>query len=205
MTDYTERNRQIVARHLNGDLHPDIAWQWGISRERVRQIVRNAGEPPRRESQKLWWEHVADTVDRERLTTEEAAIRFGENQRTIRALLRKLGVRTRPAPTRMDSPEIARLAELVRAGASIRSVTRDRPEEAALGRYCARNGIAALHGKWRDRSARLAIIAETVATRGSWDDAAAKVSAVEGVPVAGLTLYRFASRRHLLRPDRSTT
>lgn len=48
---YAERRRAILSRHNEGDSHVDIASDYGISRERVRQIVAAEGGTPRRGKQ----------------------------------------------------------------------------------------------------------------------------------------------------------
>jgi len=44
----SKRNQIIADRHLRGDSHPDIAADYGISRERVGQILAKLGVKSRR-------------------------------------------------------------------------------------------------------------------------------------------------------------
>ncbi len=45
-TEKIKRNLEIVNRHLDGMNFADLAREYDISRERVRQIVRKKGIPP---------------------------------------------------------------------------------------------------------------------------------------------------------------
>ncbi|WJI43696.1 hypothetical protein NL532_24120 [Mesorhizobium sp. C120A] len=47
-----DRRSAILIRHNNGDSHVEIASAYGITRERVRQIVAAAGGIPRRGKQR---------------------------------------------------------------------------------------------------------------------------------------------------------
>jgi uncharacterized protein (DUF433 family) len=45
---HTKRDLEIVRMHVEGIVHPQIAEQYGITRERVRQIVAMHDQEPRR-------------------------------------------------------------------------------------------------------------------------------------------------------------
>jgi transposase len=45
---HTKRDMEIVRMHTQGIVHPQIAEHYGITRERVRQIVANHDQEPRR-------------------------------------------------------------------------------------------------------------------------------------------------------------
>lgn len=43
MTPTTDRNQQIIAAYLAGETVTSLAAEWGVSRQRINQLVRDAG------------------------------------------------------------------------------------------------------------------------------------------------------------------
>ena len=47
LVDTTDRNQQIIAAYRDGKTINSIAAEWGVSRQRINQLVRAAGVPHR--------------------------------------------------------------------------------------------------------------------------------------------------------------
>ncbi len=47
MTPTTDRNQQIIAAYRDGKTITSLAAEWGVSRQRINQLVRAAGVPHR--------------------------------------------------------------------------------------------------------------------------------------------------------------
>lgn len=47
MTPTTDRNEQIIAAYRDGKTITSLAAEWGVSRQRINQLVRAAGVPHR--------------------------------------------------------------------------------------------------------------------------------------------------------------
>ncbi len=187
------RNAEIMASFAAGDTLDAIGKRFGITRERVRQIAARHNVKPRRELASEARKQIVAQIAARNMSANEAAAEFGYSVEGIHHLCREYGVALRVKTPLYMSPEIAALAERVRAGESLRSASGGNHALASrLREYCQRMGIPCAHGRWRDFGPRASIV-ETLRRQGqSWDVISAAVSAVELIPIKTACLQKWA-------------
>lgn len=185
----TDRNREILRLFDAGEKLEYIGAIYGITRERVRQIVGKFGAKPRRQAQ---WQKDAEIIEvlrSEHLSSNAAQARFGH--RVLR-LARDNGI-VLQHEWLWRAPEIAQLAERVKAGESIRSACgANRNLEALVGHYCQANGITSRHGRWNDKSDRAEIVARAREAGKTWAQIALAVSRAEGRAIGKQAIINWA-------------
>lgn len=192
----TARDQQILARHNAGELHTTIAADFGITKERVRQIVKAGGGTARRVTQRAKGEEIAATIAAEGLTARHAAKRFGRSQRVIWYVARKHGIKF-PRPDHDVEMRLAALSERVLAGESIRSVCNgDRNLSQRLERYCRARGIKSKVGRWKDFSHRADLVRQWRADGLTWRECAGRLSSIEGHAIHGAAVYVWIAKHH---------
>lgn len=163
---------KIIADAIEqGDGYQKIADHLGVSRERIRQLVKAHGLPLAETS----WPKVR---------LRKAAY--------IQAKAARLESRER---------FISELVEKVRTGASIASACPNRTTEALIAAECRKRGIVSRHGRWHDFSKRIEIIKEGLQLRQTWSQIADVVSIAEGRSLKGQSARAFAAARGLIPRD----
>jgi hypothetical protein len=195
------RRTNIIALFEDGETLASIGEQFGITRERVRQIVRAAGMKPRLAQGKERRAAIATQMRDEAMTAKMAAERFGFDPADAHRIAHEFGFILTPEPRLIDEPRFAEMAEKVRGGMSIRNAAgSDHPTEAALARYCEEHGIKSVHGRWRPRQERAALVRVMRASHRTWAQVAEAVSAVEGY-ITGPAAIHAWSQRHMARGE----
>lgn len=191
----SERNRQILARHDAGEEHPSIAAAFGITRERVRQIVKANGRKPRTEMRRDEFEAIVEAVrNLPPMSSAEAVAALGFSYHIVWAAASEAGVKFRKRDSETTAM-LAELAEKVKAGASFNSAAGgDHALAGLLKRYCDENGIkTSAPCRWTvDPGMRRRVIAEMRAEGHSWDKIAAAISSNEGVrKIGGASIHNW--------------
>lgn len=193
----SDRNHAILARHEAGELHTDIAKDYGVTRECIRQIVKKAGGEARWTQRNKEWQAIADLIaSQPAMTIAEATHQLGFTVDQVRKGAKIAGVKfeKRDAGTRA---ELAAMAELVKGGMSFNQAAgEDHAKAGLLARFCAENGIETLApSRWSvDVERRKRIIERMRLAGASWDEIALAVSGAENTrPVKGVSICVWAS------------
>lgn len=192
-----ERYQSWKKDFLNGATYEEIGAEWGVTRQRVEQVMRKLKVVPARQRQRDNMAVIAGTVVRKNLTACEAAEMFGVSRNTVYRCCREMGV----APPRMSQEETAELdamaAEVV-GGKSILSAANYRPYRAAkLRAFMIERGINA-RGRSRhdDMSERRVLIQKWREGGVSWAKCAERLSKHDGRPIGYQGIYQWA-RKHM--------
>lgn len=144
-----ERLADILKRHNKGEKHTTIAASYGISRERVRQIVKKAGGRAK--------QCVRDDAKDRRLSTiselasrgfsvDAIAMELRISQPYVRTLASEAGVRCSSAGLLDNRKKLKRAAGFVLQGASYKVAARKADISATHVRtYCHAIGIKSRH------------------------------------------------------------
>lgn len=137
------RNKEICERYLAGEKQIDLAAEFRISRERVRQLIEKAGLVSETKRHEDFMATVAGTVARKGLTLGEAAEFFKIAKLNVYSYCRRHGVK----PARMSAEEAAELdtmaADVVK-GKSIRQAAGcDNAKAEKVRRHLIRKNIKA--------------------------------------------------------------
>ena len=152
------RNEEIIALFNRGETLEAIAQQYGVTRERIRQIAHKAGGKPRRVVKAEQMEATRAILSSGPMTPEQASDALGLDRAETLRIARSFGIEL-VVKRAWDNPEVAALAELVRGGKSIRSVARgDLKMTRWLSEYCDHYGITLRYGRWASRRERPAHI-----------------------------------------------
>lgn len=171
------RLETIKAAIARGDTYKQIGMSLGVTRERIRQIVKRHGLEPARSSR------------------VKAHARKVELQQT------KAALRQEKADWRQAM--LAPFVERVRNGESFNSIAGHSTLNHQLVQECKRLGIkSTANTRWSDFSARRAIVEKGVALRYAWDAIAVEVSAAEGRVSSGPIVRNWAIRNLGIRKER---
>jgi len=163
------RLETIKVAIARGDTYAQIGVSLGLSRERIRQIVKRHGLEPARSS---WAKAHARNVE----------------LKQTKAALRQERLAQRQAA-------LAPLVERVRNGESFNSIAGHTTLTNLLIKECKRLGVKSkANTRWSDFSARQAIVEKGVALRYTWAAIAAEVSAAEGRVSSGCGVRNWAFR-----------
>lgn len=190
-----ERNKEILRRHIAGEEHPAIGADYGMSRERVRQIVRAQGGVPRRTQIAGRHERIAEYLEQNWVTAQEAAERLGVHHAVIRQVAHKRDI----AIPRLDFATEMKwrfLVARVRAGASINSVAISAGEcPATLQHHCDKAGVKSRAStRHSDHSHRPEMIRQLREQGLDWRDVGKEIARFENITLknpAG-TIYGWA-------------
>src|SRR5690606_22886101 len=131
------RNAAIVEMFDGGATLQEIGEKFGITRERVRQIVDRAGRTPRYQSAKAARRELFEQFRASGLSAKEFSETHDVAYASLKTLARYFDYTPPRAPRQIDDPKFAPLVEAVRAGRSIRSVAiAAGVEPQMLGRAC---------------------------------------------------------------------
>jgi len=163
------RLETIKAAIARGDTYAQIGISLGLSRERIRQIVKRHGLEPARSS---WVKTHARKVE----------------QRQTKAALRQEKTAWRQAM-------LAPFVERVKNGESFNSIAGNSTLNHWLVKECKRLGVKSNAGsRHYDFSARRTIVEKGVALRHTWAAIAAEVSVAEGRVCSGCGVRNWAFR-----------
>lgn len=195
MTD--SRLELIRSAIAEGRTYQSIGKELGLSRERIRQLAKmhNLGGGFAATHER---HHQIVHMIKEGESVDSITLRFGYPATYVKKLARDYGVGlAAQAKARFDE-ELSPYVDLVRFGASIHSVAKgDRALEARIRAACRNAGVTILRGRWRDRSARISIIVNGLASGYTYEQMAKDVSAVEGYRVRAHALCEYAIRHGL--------
>lgn len=197
--DYSadQRYQAWKQAYLDGSTYEEIGAEWGVTRQRVEQVMRKLKVVPARQRQRDNMAVIAGTIVRKNLTADEAAEMFGVSRNTVYRCCYEMGV----APPRMSQEEVADFeamtAEVV-GGKSILSAANYRPYRAAkLRAFMLDRGINA-RGRSRhdDMSERRILIQKWRDNGVSWRECAERLSKHDGRPIGYQGIYQWV-RRHM--------
>jgi hypothetical protein len=196
----SNRNNAICDRYLNGEKQADLAREFGITRERVRQLIERAGLVSETKRHDDYVAVVAGTVFRKRFTLLEASEYFGTSKMNVYNYCRKHGV-TPMSRTAAEDAELSALADEVKAGKSIRQAAGyEHAKAERLRRHLIKNGIEA-RGRSRhdDFSHRKELIERWRAEGRTWSSCAELLSKHDGREITpqGVIAWAYNHLRHL--------
>lgn len=194
-----EREHDMLRRFDANESLEAIAKVYGLTRERVRQIVLPHRTPRNQTARARRAERIAEftrLVDAGKTTKQIAEI-MGVSAAYVNYLntFAKFDVSRMTIEERL---EMLRLAAKVANGRSIRSVARgDHALAVKLGYFCEKEGIKSRHGRWRDFSGRDAVIRKARAKGLTCAKVAAAVAETEGRSISEGVIQQYVSRRGL--------
>jgi hypothetical protein len=176
LPDPVEEDREVVmaARYLEGDTLQAIGDEFGLTRERVRQLLRAAGVPSlgvraahRRSAAPIadWEREVAEVYSTGETSPSEICSRYGLEVAKLYGVLRRTGTRRFPkghfARLKDDAEITAQCADLYRQGLKAREIAERIPalrHHETVYKYLARAGVtpSRLGGKRRGELQRAA-------------------------------------------------
>lgn len=193
------RMADILSRHEAGETHTDIAADYGITRERVRQIVKKAGGTPRHVQNDERFVSIVDAVASAPpgLSMRELVSETGLDPDTIRQAASAAGVKI-PRRHSDTTAMLREMSEKVKAGESFNAASGgDHSLAALLQRFCEENGIKSMAPcRWTvDPEMRRRVIAEMRAKGETWKEIARVIAENEGVRSIGhVTVYAWVTR-----------
>lgn len=180
------RNNEILRRFNAGETLESIGHSFGITRERVRQIVKKAGAKPRweqsRERDSALVEKINDLTSERWMTREQVREAFGVGYNRLNRLAKKADIKFEKRSFAQEM-KLRFMAARVRAGESIRSAAGgDTYLARHLRDYCAANGVVSRAPcRWTTLpEKRVEIIAAMIPTGATWEEITAEIVKVEG-------------------------
>jgi DNA-binding CsgD family transcriptional regulator/predicted transcriptional regulator len=200
------RNLEIKALFDEGKTLQSIADIYGITRERVRQIVERQGGTARHVAIAERSARIADSISRladAGKTGMEIAADLDKPYQTIVRAARWRGIKIpRKGIGRGKEILLNEVAAKVADGMSIRQACNE--NRALASRYmewAKVNGTAkGKHGRWIDRSERNSIIKKMHKESAKWADIAATVAKVEGYKTSERGIINYAYNHKLVTP-----
>lgn len=206
-SEITERNLDIFRMYNNEQTLQSIGDKHGLTRERVRQIVRDMDLEPRLatyhnrlETLKVRLHQLAERYKNELkvLSVQNVVTELGVTEYIARKLFRETGLHIE-FPHRFTQAEIYRAALKVKNGSSIAKASNgDHYLANLVGAYCKANNIPVRYSKWQDLSDRRRIVTEGRASGKSWRKIAEEVSVYENRAITGSAVYQWAKNMELL-------
>lgn len=190
-----ERNTAILQRYAAGESLTDIARSLGLTRERVRQLVKRTGAVMPHTLSKQQVADIIKAIGAEPMTADAAAARFGVRRNKIVTIARSARVRL-VSDYEVRNVGLMPLVERVRAGESMHSLAAgNRSVETRLSWLIKKLGIPVrAHGRWRDLSHRVDMIAEGRNNNSTWDEIALSVGEFEAHKTSGANIMKWAER-----------
>jgi hypothetical protein len=189
-----DRAKDIIARSEAGETLEGIGADYGITRERVRQIVKKFGGRSKREMHHAALIDLAAFLKDNPMTLAEARASLGKPQSAISDAANMVGVEFLKIPAAVEA-ELAPLAELVKAGTAIHEAAGgNRALEGRLRTYCASKGIKSVApSRWSVSPRRAEMIAGLLSQDYTWEQIAAAVTELEGTrPANASSIYAWA-------------
>lgn len=191
------RNEEICRRYLAGEMQVSLADEFGLTRERVRQIIERAGLVSETQRHAEFVSVVAGTVARKKLTVSQAAEMFKISRANAWRYCKESDVR--PASmTAEEEAELDALAKEVIKGSSCRSAAgRNDYKAQKVRRYLLAKGVDA-KGRSRhdDFTERKELVDRWRGDGLTWAECAERLSRHDRRPITGGGLYIWA-RSHM--------
>lgn len=198
MSNLSERNADILSRFSAGETLQAIGERYGLTRERVRQIIAKAGAKPRRQEHAEFMADLVADAKLRTMTRRQAVQMYGVS--LVNKLHNQYGIQWAP---RQYDPAVLAAAVQVAEGASISfACGGNRSLIARVARYCEKHGIVSRHGRWLDRSNRAATVKAMRASGSSWSALAVTIAEFEGKPIGAVALQAWC-QRHMRSEDYS--
>lgn len=190
-----ERNQQIVARFDAGETLESISLDYGITRERVRQIVDKAGRQSRRELKIGQFAEMADRLRGEWHTVKSAAELLGVSRQVARDVARKHHINLH-AMEREEHDAFMAMVARVEAGESIYAISGgDRSTEVRLRYFCNKIGVKSkARSRHMDFSHRTPLLREWRASGLDWKECAGRLATIEGRNMGAGSICAWAYR-----------
>lgn len=200
-SEITERNRDIFRMFNNEQTLQSIGDKHGLTRERVRQIVKGMDLEPRSamhhnrlETLKTRLLQLAERYKQELkvLSVQNVVTELGVTEYIARKLFRDTGLHIE-FPHRFTREQIYRVALKVKNGMSIAKASNgDHYLANLVGAYCKKHNIPVRYSRWQDLSDRRRIVTEGRAKGLSWRKIAEEVSVYENRRITGSAVYQWA-------------
>lgn len=198
-----ERNKDIIRRHLAGELHTSIARDYRISRERVRQIATRGTGKPRRDQNRAQKadsaQKIIDALETQWLTGPEAAKKLGVSKNLVQRIARENKIEV---PRRSFSREMKLkfAAAKVRSGVSIMRAAREagiKPN--GLEYYCKQHGIVSTaRSRHQDLSHREPLLREWRMANKTWAECVRLLAEHEGRQLTSVHVWVKTHHPYLL-------
>lgn len=190
-SQHPDRDARMAAEYAAGDTLQAIGDRYGVTRERVRQIVVPRTGIKRQKEVMAANAEVAKKIALANLSRDEAVEAFGKK---VIHITQKHAVKFRKAKPVFETAEMAEMAELVKGGMSIYAASgKNRRNWQRLTRYCAAHKIKSqARSRWSDTSQRANIIDVVSKAGGTWAMALSAVNEIEGGSIGGTALYQWA-------------
>lgn len=189
------RNREIADRFLAGEEQAALAREYGITRERVRQICNKQGCVTARKRQEDFMATVAGAAIRKGLTVQQTADMFGISRVSAYMYGKRYGF-TFPTMTAEEAQELERLVILAATKTSIRQAAGcDHALSEKIRRELKKRGLET-KGRSRhdDFSHRKDLIARWRGQGKTWDECAALLTSHDGKKIGTNGVYGWAYR-----------
>lgn len=132
---------EIIEAHRRGETHASLARGYGVSRERIRQIVLENGESTRRDDIEKYQKEIVEIAVSRGLTAGEIVAETGISRGKLNGIVKKHDLRLPRTP----SSQIKQLKEMsvvyVSGVPLLLAAGGDRAMAEKLRRYCKDNGI----------------------------------------------------------------
>lgn len=193
--EHRPRNQEICKRYLAGEMQADIARDFGMTRERVRQIIEKAGLVSETQRHAEFVAVVAGTVSRKKLTLAQASEMFKINYASAYNYCKQHGVKP-SSMTVEEEEELESLAAKVVNGLSCRKAAGGPAYKAEkLRRHLIRKGISSRgRSKHDDFSERKKLIENWRADGLTWEECASRLSEHDGRAISGGGVYLWCKR-----------
>lgn len=205
--EIAERNRDIFRMFQNERTLQAIGEKHGLTRERVRQIVKSMDLEPRTatyhnrlETLKTRLLALAERYKNELkiLSIQNVATELNVTEYVARKLFRETGLHIE-FPHRFTREQIYRVALKVKNGMSIAKASNgDQYLANLVGQYCRANNIPVRYSRWQDLSQRKEIVVQGRKDGISWRKIADKVSIAENRKITGSAVYQWAKKMELI-------
>lgn len=176
------RRAAILALYDAGETLEAIGDRFGVTRERVRQIVKKSGRKPRRRQAEECRERLAKRlVEMHGASAAEAANALGVSVESVRYLAKQEVVKFIHRNSDVEAT-LAALAERIKAGESIRhAAITGGVSSSTLQYYCRQHGISSpVPTRWTVSERRPEIIRSGREAGKTWAEIAADIASVEG-------------------------
>jgi transposase len=187
----------IKRLHLAGVTLKEIGEKYGVTRERIRQIVQKAGLVSSRKRVADFRATVAGAIVRQSLTAKQAADMFKTSLANICIICREHDV----APAKMNADEqrvFDYLMKEVKAGASFNAAAGgDHAFASRLASQCKKNGIkSGGRSRWDDFEERRRLLNKWRHDGRTWGECAELLSEHDGKYIGTAAIYNW-SKKHM--------
>lgn len=196
-----DRNDDIFRMYQRDYTLQAIGDKHGLTRERVRQIIKSMDLQPRLqlhhdriETAKTNLRKLAEQYkqDKKILSIANVVEALGVTEYIARRLFRETGLHIE-FPRRFTQMEIYRAALKVKSGSSIhKAANGDNYFANLIGQYCKAHNIPVRYSRWQDMSQRKEIIIQGRTNGLSWREITEQVSKAENRKISTPAVYHWA-------------